>query len=300
MINQDIQDLETGLELLQYDHDDDLEAEIKEKLVLTRDKINDLELISYLSGIHDNKDCILTITAGAGGTDAQDWAEMMCRMYIKYSEKQNFNCQCIQESPGDEAGIKSATFMIQGENAYGLLKHEAGVHRMVRLSPFNANNKRQTSFASVEAMPKIQKSNLEIDTKDLKIDTFRASGAGGQHVNKTDSAVRITHIPTGVVASSQHSRSQHANKETAMELLSSRLHHLLEKEHKEKVNEIKGVHKEISWGNQIRSYVFHPYKLVKDLRSNYETSNINQVMNGQLNPFIRQQLLQKPNESSTL
>jgi peptide chain release factor 2 len=207
-------------------------------------------------------------------------------------EKKNFQVELLDQSVGDEAGLKSVTLLVKGPFAYGLLKNEIGIHRLVRLSPFNSNNKRQTSFAAVDVIPEITASNtdLVIDAKDLKIDTFRASGAGGQHVNKTDSAVRITHLPTGLIATSQNSRSQGANKETALTILKSRITTLMEKEQKEKMEDLRGVVKDIAWGNQIRSYVFHPYKLVKDLRTSVETSNVQQVMDGHLDPFIDAQL----------
>ena len=254
-------------------------------------EIDSLETRSLLSGKYDASHCYLSLNAGAGGVDAQDWTQMLLRMVQRWCEKEEFSVDVLDQSMGEEAGIKSVTLHIKGDYAYGLLKNEIGIHRLVRLSPFNANNKRQTSFAAVDVLPEIEADlNLDIDPKDLKIDTYRASGAGGQHVNKTDSAVRITHIPTGTVAQCQNERSQAANKETAMTMLKSRLVVLLEEQHKEKLDEIRGDVKDIAWGNQIRSYVFHPYKLVKDLRTQHETSDVPGVMDGDLTPFIEAHL----------
>lgn len=245
-----------------------------------------------LSGKYDTAPCFFSINAGAGGTDAQDWAQLLYRMYLRWFEKKGYTYEVLEYMEGEEAGIKSATFRVLGDYAYGYLKNEAGVHRLVRLSPFNANNKRQTSFAAVDVTPDVGGGEIEvqIDPKDLKVDTYRSSGAGGQHVNKTDSAVRITHLPTGLVATSQASRSQIDNRETAMSLLKARLYMVLERERKEKLQELRGSVTDIAWGNQIRSYVFHPYKLVKDLRTNYETSDVQGVMDGDLDPFINAKL----------
>lgn len=247
-----------------------------------------METQTLLSGKHDASNCIFTLTAGAGGTDAQDWTELLYRMYSRWMEKKNFHVELVEQSFGDEAGLKAVTLVVKGLYAYGLLKNEIGIHRLVRLSPFNSNNKRQTSFAAVDVIPEITDSTQEIkfDPKELRIDTYRSSGAGGQHVNKTDSAVRVTHLPTGLVATSQNSRSQTANKETALGILKSRLLLLMESQEKEKLEDLRGVVKEIAWGHQIRSYVFHPYKLVKDLRTGVETSNVQQVMDGDLDQFI--------------
>ena len=255
-------------------------------------KINSLEIESLLSNKYDAGNCILSINSGAGGTDAQDWAHMLYRMYSRYIEKNKLSISVVDENPGDEAGIKSITLVVTGEFAYGYLSQEIGIHRLVRLSPFNANNKRQTSFASVDVLPEINHDSEEIniDPKDLKIDTFRASGAGGQHVNKTDSAVRITHIPTGVVSTSQSSRSQNSNKESALSILKSRLFVLLKEQQKKEISDIRGDVKDNAWGNQIRSYVMHPYKMVKDLRTNYETSNIEKVLDGDIDDFIQHHL----------
>ena len=234
----------------------------------------------------------MTLHSGAGGTEAQDWTEMLFRMYSMYAEKRGCDINVLDELPGDEAGIKSITFLVSGENAYGYLKCEKGVHRLVRISPFDAGARRHTSFASVEVMPEID-STLEIEIKpeDLKVDTFRSSGAGGQHINKTESAIRITHIPTGIVVSCQTERSQIQNRETAMKMLYSKLVERQEEEEMQKLSEIKGEIKKIEWGSQIRSYVFCPYTLVKDHRTGYETSNIQDVMNGNIQPFINDYLI---------
>ena len=234
----------------------------------------------------------MTLHSGAGGTEAQDWTEMLFRMYSMYAEKRGYDINVLDELPGDEAGIKSITFLVSGENAYGYLKCEKGVHRLVRISPFDAGARRHTSFASVEVMPEIDSSpEIEIKPEDLKVDTFRSSGAGGQHINKTESAIRITHIPTGIVVSCQTERSQIQNRETAMKMLYSKLVERQEEEEMQKLSEIKGEIKKIEWGSQIRSYVFCPYTLVKDHRTGYETSNIQDVMNGNIQPFINDYLI---------
>ena len=244
-------------------------------------------LSTLLSGEYDTKNAILTFHAGAGGTEAQDWAEMLVRMYSHWGEKHGFKVSMLDFLDGDEAGLKSATVLIEGENAYGYLKSEAGVHRLVRVSPFDASGRRHTSFASLEVMPEIDETiEVEINPEDLKVDTYRASGAGGQKVNKTSSAVRITHIPTGIVVACQVERSQHQNREVAMRMLKSKLIEIKEREHLDKIEDIKGDQKEIGWGSQIRSYVFMPYTLVKDHRTGYESGNINAVMDGDLDGFI--------------
>lgn len=239
------------------------------------------------SGPYDDHDAIVSIHAGAGGTDAQDWAQMLLRMYLRWAESRSYKVEMIDESTGDEAGIKSATFTVAGNLAYGKLALEHGVHRLVRLSPFNSDNLRQTSFAKVEVMPRIaQDTEVEIDEKDLRTDVYRAGGHGGQSVNTTDSAVRITHVPTGIVVAIQNERSQLQNKETAMTILRSRLAQLQLEQHAEKLSELKGPNEQAAWGNQIRSYVLHPYKQVKDLRSRFETSNIDAVLDGDLDALL--------------
>ncbi len=251
-------------------------------------RVDDLELRMMLSGDQDDKNAIVTIHPGAGGTESQDWADMLYRMYTRWVEKKEFSKDLMNYQAGDEAGIKDATFEVKGDFAYGMLKSEAGIHRLVRISPFDSNNRRHTSFASVFVYPSVDEEiEIEIDPNDLRIDTYRASGAGGQHVNRTDSAVRITHVPTGIVATCQNERSQHKNKSQAMKVLKSRLYQLeLEKE-KEAMKELEGEKKDIGWGSQIRSYVFHPYTMVKDHRTKEETGNVQAVMDGDLDRFMR-------------
>ena len=252
------------------------------------------KLATLLSGEYDANNAILTFHAGAGGTEAQDWAQMLYRMYTRWAERHGFKYKILDYLDGDEAGIKSASILIEGENAYGFLKSEAGVHRLVRISPFDAAGRRQTSFASLEVMPELSDdTDIEINPSDLKVDTYRAGGAGGQHVNKTESAVRITHIPTGVVVACQNERSQIQNREVAMKMLKAKLAEIKEREHLEKIEDIKGVQKEIGWGSQIRSYVFMPYTLVKDHRTNFEMGNVSAVMDGELDGFINAYLKAK-------
>lgn len=264
-----------------------LKSDLEKQLDVTQGKLAKLKGQLKLSGPYDDHDAIIGIYAGAGGTDAQDWAQMLQRMYVRWAEAAGMKVTMIDESPGDEAGIKSVTLEINGDFAYGKLKGEHGVHRLVRLSPFNADNLRQTGFAKVEVMPKIDKpDDVEIDEKDLKIDVYRSGGHGGQSVNTTDSAVRVTHIPTGLVVAIQNERSQLQNKETALTILRSRLAALQLEQHAEKISELKGPNEQAAWGNQIRSYVLHPYKQVKDLRTRYETSDAEGVLDGKLDPFI--------------
>lgn len=246
-----------------------------------------LKTKTLLSGEHDKNNAILKINAGTGGLDAQDWADMLMRMYVRYCENKGWGIKLIDSQPDPEAGIKSATLLIEGEFAYGYLKVERGVHRLVRISPYNANGKRQTSFASVDVVPELPEDfTVDIDEKDLRIDTYRSSGAGGQHVNKTDSAIRITHLPTGIVVTCQNERSQLQNKNYAMRMLYSKLYAIAVQEHKDKISDITGDHSQITWGSQIRNYFLHPYTLVKDARTGFEISNASAVLDGELDGFI--------------
>ena len=291
-LKTELDDLEVLTELQNEDLEEDLEPDIIKKINLLESEIEDLEFKRMLGGKHDEKNAILTIHPGAGGTESQDWAEMLMRMYLRYGEISGFKTEILDQLSGDEAGIKSVTIEFTGDFAYGYLRAEAGVHRLVRLSPFDANNKRHTSFASVFVFPEIdEKIDIEIDPTDLRIDTFRASGAGGQHVNKTDSAIRITHIPTGTVVQCQNERSQHKNKANAMKILAARLFKLQEEEQKKNKEKFEENKKDIAWGSQIRSYVFHPYNMVKDHRTGYETSNVQAVMDGQIEKFIKDYLV---------
>lgn len=268
--------------------DESLRADLEKQVAELTDRYEALKGELLLSGTYDDHDAILSIHAGAGGTDAQDWSQMLLRMYSRWAEREGYEVAMVDESAGDEAGIKSATLEISGPHAYGRLKGEHGVHRLVRLSPFNSDNLRQTSFAKIEVMPMIDEpGEIEIDEKDLKIDVYRSGGKGGQSVNTTDSAVRITHVPTGLVVAIQNERSQLQNKETAMTILRSRLAQLQIEQHAQAVNEIKGPNQSAEWGNQIRSYVLHPYKQVKDLRTRYESSDPDKVLDGELNGFIQ-------------
>jgi peptide chain release factor 2 len=256
--------------------------------------LDDIELKSTLSSEGDRNNAILTINPGAGGTESQDWAQILFRMYTRWAEKSGYKVEVVEYLPGEEAGLKSATLTISGEYAYGYLKGEAGVHRLVRISPFDANKRRHTSFAAILVYPEVSEDiEVEIDDDDLRIDTFRASGAGGQHVNKTDSAVRITHLPTNIVVSCQNERSQQKNRATAMKILKARIYAIKKKEKEEKMDEIIGEKKDIAWGSQIRSYTLQPYQLIKDHRTDYETGNVNAVLDGGLDEFINKYLLFK-------
>lgn len=280
------QEINDALELAAL-RDQSLQHDLSTQLVKLQSEFDALKDELKLSGPYDDYDAILSIHAGAGGTDAQDWAQILLRMYVRWAEQHRYKVTTVDESAGDEAGLKSVTIMVEGAFAYGKLKGEHGVHRLVRLSPFNADSLRQTSFAKVEVMPEIDAPDaIDIDEKDLKIDVFRSGGHGGQSVNTTDSAVRITHVPTGIVVSIQNERSQLQNRETAMTILRSRLAQLQLEQHAEKVSELKGPNEQAAWGNQIRSYVLHPYKQVKDLRTRYETSDPDAVLDGALDPFI--------------
>ncbi len=268
-------------------NDTSLQADLRYQLEDLQQKFEKLKAELKFTGPYDDHEAILSIHAGAGGTDAQDWTHMLLRMYLRFAEKNGWKTDMIDESAGEEAGIKSATFEVDGDFTYGKLKGEHGVHRLVRLSPFNADNLRQTSFAKIEVLPKIKKpDDLAIDDKDLKIDVFRSGGHGGQSVNTTDSAVRITHLPTGIVVSIQNERSQLQNKETAMTILRSHLAQLQMEQHADKISELKGPNEQAAWGNQIRNYVLHPYKQVKDLRTRFESSDPEAVLNGELDDFI--------------
>lgn len=281
------EDLKT-LVLLGIEEDDSsLLEEITQSFNKLTKRLDEMTLETLLSGKYDKNNAILTLHAGAGGTEAADWASMLLRMYQMWAANRGYCCEILDLLDGDEAGIKSATILISGLNAYGYAKCEKGVHRLVRISPFDASGRRHTSFASLEVMPEIDDDiEVNINPDDLKVDTYRSSGAGGQHVNKTESAIRITHIPTGVVVSCQSERSQHKNRATAMKMLKAKLFELAEQQQKDKIEDIKGVQKEIAWGSQIRSYVFHPYSMVKDHRTNYEVGNVWAVMDGELDPFI--------------
>jgi len=268
--------------------DDENEVEgAKAEVAALSEAVTAMQIESLLNGKYDGNNAILTLHAGAGGTEAQDWVEMLYRMYVRYSERNGYSVKELDRLNGDDAGIKSVTFMVSGDNAYGYLKAEMGVHRLVRISPFDANKRRHTSFASLEVMPEITEENdIKINPEELRIDTYRSGGAGGQHINKTDSAVRITHIPTGIVVQCQNERSQIQNRETAMKMLMGKLTELREREKLEEAQSIKGELKKIEWGSQIRSYVFCPYTLVKDHRTNFENTNVTAVMDGDIGDFI--------------
>ncbi len=269
-------------------HDSSLDVDLNEQLKKAQETLIELKADLKFKGPYDNHDAIVSIYAGAGGTDAQDWTQMLCRMYVRWAEANSYHAKTVEQSSGDEAGLKSVTLEINGNFAYGKLKGEHGVHRLVRLSPFNADHLRQTSFAKVDVLPKIDTPrDLAIDEKDLKVDVFRSGGHGGQSVNTTDSAVRATHLPTGITVSIQNERSQLQNKETALTILRSRLARLQLEQHKDQISELKGPTQSAEWGNQIRSYVLHPYKQVKDLRSKHESSDPEAVLDGDINPFIQ-------------
>lgn len=280
------EDIKILYELLEEDDKESIDEIIGEIKYIEKE-VAQYKIEILLSGDYDKNNAILTLHVGVGGADANDWTEMLLRMYTRWCEKKGYKLETLDLQNGDEAGIKSVTLSVEGEYAYGLLKAEKGIHRLVRISPFNANGKRQTSFASVEVLPELTKEqDIEIRPEDIKIDTFRASGAGGQHVNKTESAIRITHLKTGIVVQCQNERSQYSNKDTAMAMLKSKLIELKERAHKEKIEDLTGELKDMGWGSQIRSYVFHPYSLVKDHRTNIENTNVNAVMDGDIDTFI--------------
>ncbi len=286
-IKKEFEEIEIFYQLLSEEKDDKLEKELIESINRLKKDISDLEITLMFSGPYDRNNAIVTIHSGAGGTEACDWVQMLLRMYLMWAEKKGFKASVTDILPGDEAGIKSVTVEVEGEYAYGNFRAEKGVHRLVRISPFDANKRRHTSFASLEAIPEIEEEiKIEIKPEDLKIDTYRASGAGGQHVNKTESAVRITHIPTGIVVSCQKERSQIKNREIAMKILKAKIFALTEMQKKEELNKIAGEKKSIGWGSQIRSYVFHPYKMIKDLRTDVERYDVDKVMDGDLDDFV--------------
>lgn len=279
-------------ELAVEEQDEKTAQEVEQNLRQVEKGIHGLELEHMLQGEEDHNDAIVEIHSGAGGTESQDWASMLFRMYLRWSEKNSFRTEVVDMLPGEEAGIKNVIFTVAGKNAYGYLKAEIGVHRLVRISPFDASRRRHTSFASVFVYPDVEDDTaIEINETDLRIDTYRSSGAGGQHVNKTDSAVRITHIPTGIVVQCQNERSQHKNRGMAMKILKARLYELQLKEKNEKMNEVNASKKDIAWGSQIRSYVMHPYRLVKDHRTGLEIGNVDAVMDGEIDKFIHDYLM---------
>ncbi|MBN1945506.1 MAG: peptide chain release factor 2 [Bradymonadales bacterium] len=288
-----LEDAKVAFELAEEEEDASLLSEAEELAQKLDQGIDQMELERMFSGEHDRADAIVSINAGAGGTDSQDWAEMLLRMYLRYCELKGWKTEITDILAGEEAGIKNATFTVEGSYAYGMLRAEVGIHRLVRISPFNAAGKRQTSFASVFVIPQIDDSiAVEIDEKDLRIDTYRSSGAGGQHVNKTDSAVRITHLPTGIVIQCQNERSQHKNRHTGMKILRARLYELELSKREEQAAEVHAAKTDIAWGHQIRSYVLHPYRLVKDLRTGLEIGNVDRVLDGEIEPLIQAYLLQ--------
>lgn len=291
---QETENLIELTELANLDNDEDVAKDIIKSTAKLENEVEKLELQTLLSGKYDKNNAILTLHPGAGGTESQDWAEMLYRMYTRWAVKNGYEVKELDYLEGEEAGVKSVTFEIIGENAYGYMKGEMGVHRLVRISPFDAGGRRHTSFASLEVLPEITDDiSIDINPDDLRIDTYRASGAGGQHINKTSSAVRITHIPTNTVVACQSERSQIQNRETAMRMLKSKLLDMKEKEQKEKIEDLKGEQKDIAWGSQIRSYVFCPYTMVKDHRTNYEVGNVEAVMNGEIDGFMESYLKSK-------
>ncbi len=285
-INKDIKDINEMLELSEEELTDYAD-EIISSISKIRKDVNNFKLESLLSGEYDKNNAIVSIHAGAGGTEAQDWASMLYRMYERWAKEEKFDMEILDENRDGEAGFKSITLMIKGMNAYGFLKSEKGIHRLVRISPFDASKRRHTSFAGVEVFPELtDDESIEINPKDLRIDTYRSTGAGGQHVNTTDSAVRITHIPTGVTVQCQNERSQIKNRETAMKMLTAKLMQIADEEKREKIEDIQGKYSQIAWGQQIRSYVFHPYSMVKDHRTGCETGNVQKVLDGEIDEFI--------------
>lgn len=293
-LNDEIEDLEISIQLSEEENDKSFLDVIEKKVEYIDEELDEFRISTLLSGEYDKNSAIVSIHSGAGGLEAQDWAEMLFRMYSRWGERKNYKVKILDMQKDTEGGIKSVDMSIVGENAYGYLKSEKGVHRLVRISPFDSSGRRHTSFASIDVMPELSdEDEVEIETSDLRIDTYRASGAGGQHVNTTDSAIRITHIPTGIVVQCQSERSQHSNKATAMNMLKSKLIELKEREQKEKIEDLAGNYNQIGWGSQIRSYVFHPYNLVKDHRTNTEEGNTDKVMDGDIDKFINEYLKQE-------
>ncbi len=291
---QRLEDLKVLIELGEESEDEEVLAEVREAVPAIESDLRKLELARMLSGPHDRNNAIFSINAGAGGTEAQDWAEMLLRMYLRFCERKGWRTEMTDYQPGEEAGVKGATFTVEGEYAYGFLRAEMGIHRLVRISPFDSNARRHTSFSSVFVFPELDEEvDIEINEKDLKVDTYRSSGAGGQHVNKTDSAIRITHIPTGIVVACQNERSQHKNRATALKQLKARLFEMEMRKKEEEAVDIAGEKKEIGWGSQIRSYVLHPYRLVKDHRTSFEMGNTDAVLDGDLEDFIEAYLLSR-------
>ena len=297
IISQKLSDLRELIELLKSSYDEDLTSEVETNIINLKKEIEKIEITAMLSGKYDASNCILEIHSGAGGTEACDWAMMLYRMYSRWCERKKYKLEILEQQIGEETGIKSISILVKGKNAYGYLKNEKGIHRLVRLSPFDSNNRRHTSFASVDVIPEIDNTNLkiQINEKDLKIDVYRSSGAGGQHVNTTDSAVRITHLPTKIVVTCQSQRSQIQNKERALEMLKSKLLILQEEKNSKDINDLKGEQKNIEFGSQIRSYVMHPYSMVKDHRTNVETSNVSKVLDGEIDEFIESNIWREKN-----
>jgi peptide chain release factor 2 len=296
-LEREIEDLETLEEMAA--EDESIASELEEQRAAIESRLAELEEARLFSGEYDSGDAVVTVNAGAGGTDSQDWAEMLLRMLMRWAERRGMKVELKEASPGEEAGIKSASFIARGENAYGLFSAEKGVHRLVRISPFDAQSRRHTAFAGVEVAPLVEDAvEIEIEPDDLQIDTYRASGAGGQHVNKTDSAVRITHRPTGIVVQCQNERSQSSNRDTAMRMLRAKLIELEERRRQEEIAKEKGEAQDVGWGSQIRSYVLHPYTMVKDHRTNVEAGNAQGVLDGDLDEFVRAELLRRAGDGS--
>lgn len=287
-VAETLEEMVATYELLQEEYDDEMKDDLEQEVIGFQTKVDQFELQLLLDGEHDANNAILELHPGAGGTESQDWTNMLLRMYQRYCEQQGFKVEIVDYQAGDEAGVKSVTMLVKGHNAYGYLKAEKGVHRLVRISPFDSSDRRHTSFASCDVIPEFnnEKIEVEINSDDITVDTFRASGAGGQHINKTESAIRITHHPTGIVVNNQNERSQIKNREAAMKMLKAKLYQLELEQKEQELAAIRGEQKDIGWGSQIRSYVFHPYSMVKDHRTNEETGNVNAVMDGEIGPFI--------------